>query len=522
MADFDKLAAQHGGTTAAKQDDLDALAMQLGGQGVMPVVLPDSIPQRVVRDYGQVALRGAAPYATSALTGAAIGGMVGGLPGAAAGAAYGPLALTAADIATSVAGGRTPSTAIKQAVTEAGLGPRDMTREQAVLEAVTEGALGGRGLASGFAKIAGLAPMGRVKNFLTAMGKRPDIQTMAGAGGAGAPVAAQQYFDVNDPYALTGISLGGSALGGFLGGRRVPPAPSVAERKAAAGKAYTAAEQAKVVYSAPSYDTLVADIGTKLKQEGYDPDLQTSIATIMRKLTDKKGADISAEELENARRIAKTAGASSDASTRRLSGIITKEIDNFTTAGPAGRAVSGNLADSVENLLKARDEYTMAMRGQEVERLLARAQRRGDTADAIQAQFRTLADSEKRMRQFTPDQQQMIRQIANGTLSLSVLNTIGKLSPFSQTGLPINVGAAMYEMFGKDVGYIPQNTLAIAGISAGSQMLANRLAKLRAQRLGAYARGAEQLPVFPYGQIAAPAAVNMMETTQRINELTQR
>ena len=35
----------------------DDTSMQLAGQGVIPVVLPDSIPQRVVRDYGQVALR---------------------------------------------------------------------------------------------------------------------------------------------------------------------------------------------------------------------------------------------------------------------------------------------------------------------------------------------------------------------------------------------------------------------------------------------------------------------------------
>lgn len=529
MADYDALAKQHGGAPSqpASQVDYDALAMQMGGQGVMPVAAPDSIPQRV-KEYAGSIVRGVSPYAASSLVGGAIGGALGAaggppgmIAGAQTGARLGPLALTAADIATGLTGTTTPSELVKRGVTSMGVGPAQPTREQQLLEAVAGGAAGGYGLGSAFSRLAGMSP-GAVRNVLAAMGKRPDVQMLAGAGGAGAPVAAQQYFDVTDPYQLAGISLGGSLLGGAVGARRVPPAPSVKELKQTAKEAYTAAEQAKVVYSQGSYGNLISGIEAKLTQEGYDPDLQTSIKTVMRKLADKGAADVSAEELENARRIAKTAGASADKSTRRLSQIIVKGIDEFTTAGPAGRAVSGNLAQSVENLLTARDDYTKAMRGAEVERLLARAKRRGGDASAIQNQFRALADSEKRMRQFTPEQQQLINGIATGSLPIDILKGVGQLSPFSTgVGLPLNVAAMTYELFGKDVGYIPRNTLMLAAGSTAAKVAANRLALQQARRLGAFARGGEMLPNIPLAQIAAPAAVNVLETSRRLNALGQ-
>lgn len=522
MVDYAALAKKHGGAPAqtAPAVDYGTLAMQMGGQGVMPVAPPDAIPQRV-KDYAGTIARAVTPYAASSLVGGAIGGALGGPPGALTGARLGPLALTAADIVTGVAGAPTPSELVKRGATAAGVGPTDMTRDQQLLSAIVEGAAGGRGMATGFSRLAGMA-QGPVRNALTIFGKRPDIQMLAGAGGAGAPVAAQQYFDVQDPYALAGISLGGSALGGMIGARRTPPAPSVKELKQSASEAYKAAEQANVVYSQGSYGNLVSGLESKLAAEGYDPDLQTSIATVMRKLGNKAGADISAEELENARRIAKTAGASADASTRRLSKIIVDGIDEFTTQGPAGRAVSGNLADSVENLLKARDDYTKAMRGAQVEKLIDRAQRRGGDASAIQAQFRSLADNEKRMRQFTPEQQQIINGIATGSLPINVLKSIGQLSPFSSgVGLPLNLAAMTYEMFGKDIGYVPQNTLALAAGSTAAKVAANRLALQQARRLGGMSRGGELPPNIPLGQIAAPAAMNVLEMSRRLNALGQ-
>jgi hypothetical protein len=529
MADYDALAKKHGGAPSqpASTVDYDALAMQLGGQGVLPVSAPDSIPQRV-KDYAGSIVRGISPYAASAAAGGLIGGALGAaggppgmLAGAQTGARLGPLMLTAADIGTGVSGTTTPSDVIKRGVTNLGVGPAQPNREQQVLEAIAGGAAGGYGLGSAFSRLAGMTP-GVARNALTVLGKRPDIQMLAGAGGAGAPAVAQQYFDVNDPYALAGISLGGSVLGGMVGARRVPPAPSVKELKESASKAYTAAENANVVYSQGSYGSLINGLQAKLASEGYDPDLQTSIATIMRKLADKSGADISAEELENARRIARTAGASSDPSTRRLSKIIIQGIDDFTTSGPQGRAVSGNLADSVENLTKARDEYTKAIRGAQIERLIDRAERRGGDASAIQAQFRALADSEKRMRQFTPEQQKIINGIATGSMPISVLKSIGQLSPFSSgVGLPLNLAAMTYELFGKDIGYVPQNTLMLAAGSTAAKVAANRLAMQQARRLSGAARGGELPYNIPVGQIAVPAAVNVLETSRRLNALGQ-
>ncbi len=538
MADYDALAKQHGGAPSqpASQVDYDALAMQMGGQGVMPIAAPDSIPQRV-KDYAGSIARGVSPYAASSLVGGAIGGALGAaggppgmIMGAQTGARLGPLALTAADIATGLAGTTTPSELVKRGVTSMGVGPAQPTREQQLLEAVAGGAASGYGLGSAFSRLAGMSPS-PVRNVLAAMGKRPDVQMFAGGAGAGAPVAAQQYFDVTDPYQLAGISLGGSLLGGAVGSRRVPPAPSVEEWKNIATDAYEAAKDAKVVFSKDSYQTFLNRLDGTLKESGFDPDLQTQIATVVNKLKNKSGADISAEELENARRIAQAAGKDPNKAVQRFSKIITNQIDEFVTPKVENpsillqqRVVRGDVDKFVKNQLIARDAYKKASRGEVVNELLDLLDVKGNNASQIQQAFYSLYKNKQKLRQFDKEQRDVIRSIAKGSAPVNILKSIGEFAPFGSTkGLGLNLGAAAYELFGQDraLDYIPQNALALAAATQASKYAADRMLLQQARRFGGIARGGEMLPNIPLAQISAPAAVNVLETSRRLNALGQ-
>jgi hypothetical protein len=176
-----------------------------------PAEMPQAEPDTSFTQNAGVLARTLAPYATAAGAGALMGAPLGGIgavPGAIAGVGalgLGNLATGAYNLAAPMFGGSqiaSPSEAIRNAFAAGGVGRKPTTSEQAMAAAAMEGGLDALSLAG-----AGRTLGGKIGNFFAA---KPAVQAAGGVGAAATPVAMQEYYGVEDPYALAAGSLIGN------------------------------------------------------------------------------------------------------------------------------------------------------------------------------------------------------------------------------------------------------------------------------------------------------------------------
>ncbi len=422
-----------------------------GGAVTDPFAGPRRQPDTSVAQNVGVAARAAYPYATAAGLGAAVGAPFGGPVGAAAGAGLGTLGLALSDIATTgynvaapaFGGSRIPlpSENIQALYERLGLGRRPETPGQELLSAGVGGATGAGAQARGFNLLARQLSPSVTRNVMTELSRQPVVQAGAGAGAAAAPTALREYGDVEDPYAAMTSSL----LGAVVGGRAVAGAGNVArgaastarmaatptpeELRSQARVAYARAENAGVTYEPSAVQTFGQDLSQTLRNAGFDEALHPKAAAALRRIQEagavapgaSTAAPVRFEDLETLRRIARNARLSPDADERRIGGIITREIDNFTLRPPANAVAGGDSAAASSAIREARSVWSRMRKSDEIEELVERARLSatgsgGRMDEALRSEFASLARSIQRGSNpgFTPAEVANIERIARG------------------------------------------------------------------------------------------------------------
>jgi hypothetical protein len=431
-----------------------------------PFAGPRRQPDTSVAQNIGVAARAAYPYATAAALGAAAGAPFGGPVGAATGAALGPLGLALSDIATTgyniaapaFGGSRIsrPSENI-QALYERyfGLGRRPETPGQEVLSAAVEGAMGAGAQARAFNLLARQLSPSVTRNVMTELGRQPVVQAGAGAGGAAAPAALSEYSDVDDPYAGMAASL----LGAMAGGRTVANAGNVARGTASTARmattptqealrqnaqtAYARAENAGVTYDPSAVQTFGMDLAQTLHKAGFDVGLHPKAAVALRRIqeagapgTSGAATPLRFEDLELLRRIAGNARLSLDPDERRIGGIITREIDNFTLQPPLNAVTGGDNAAASAAIREARSAWSRMRKSEEIEELVERARfsalgSGGRMDEALRNEFANLARSIQRGNNpnFTSAEVANIERIARGEGGRMGTRFLSQLAP---------------------------------------------------------------------------------------------
>jgi len=238
MAKFDAEGARAAGYTDAEianylanQSGFNAIAAREAGYTDAEIIayLSGARPPREGMDKATqlagVTTGALLPYATAAGLGAAAGAPlagIGAIPGAAAGVlslGIGDLGTGVYNLAAPVFGGERvplPSETIRQAYQNVGIGRTPETPGERVYSDILEAGTSGFGQAKAFQNLADVAVSPQSQNFMRFMGQRPGSQTAASIGAGGAPSIASNYFDVNNPAALFGLSLAGGAMGAGL------------------------------------------------------------------------------------------------------------------------------------------------------------------------------------------------------------------------------------------------------------------------------------------------------------------
>lgn len=163
--------------------------------------------------------------------------------------------------------------------------------------------------------------------------------------------------------------------------------------------------------------------------------------------------------------------------------------------------------DAAKAWKEARALETKAYRSQDIQNIVTKAElSKQATSSEIRNQFQKIAVDKNEMKYYSPEQQAVIKQIADGTATEKTFELIGKMAPKSVTWsrllslVGLGGGAAV-------MGGVPGILAVGAGLGTGitARGAANALAKSRVNMLDELIRG---------GQM--PQTIQLPQTTQRL------
>lgn len=388
-----------------------------------------STGEEFVRKAG-VAIRGATEALAPATAGATAGLMLGGPVGAAVGGLAGGLAVPTADVLVQgynkLAGGnvRLPSQVISSMIP----GPRAETPTERVLQS-SAGAL--TGTAGSVAAGRALAGAPSVAQGLQAVGqeaaRRPVGQMVT------APLATATGQTVTE---LTDNPLAGLAAGvatGAAAGVRPTKRGAVptAEELLAQSKAnYEILDKSGFQLDNTLFKQHMASLPAKLRSEiGYVEFVNPKVAGAFKELLSDAPKDVA--EITALRKIIGGAAGSADKSERMAAMKLLDEFDTYVLNAPPSAIIGGD-AKAMQAWKDARADYAKVKKSELIEDIVSRAEVSQSGKEASIAQgLSALAKNAKKMRFFTPDEQEAIRDAAKGGTLQNLTKIIGKFSPMT-------------------------------------------------------------------------------------------
>ena len=399
--------------------------------------------EEVVRKAG-VAVRGLseglAPVAAGAVTGATAGALLGAPTGVGApiGALAGGLAVPTADALVAaynrLAGGnvRMPS----QVISEMLPGPRAESPAERVLQASTgalTGTAGSVAAGRGMVKAGTTAPglPSAVAPQVTAIGREASRLPLTQVITAPTATAVGQTVTEATGSPLAGLTAGvvtGTAAG--LRPTKREPVISTEDLLARAKANYEILDKSGLQFDTNQFRQHMAALPAKLrKDESYAASGNPKVAIAFDELLADRPKDIA--EITTLRRFIGNAAGSADANERRIAKRLLDEFDDYMLNAPPSAIISGDKA-ALDAWKSARADYAKVKKSELIEDIVSRAEvSQGGKETTVAQGLSALAKNEKKMRFFTPEEQEAIRAAAKGGNLQVMLRTIGKLAPLT-------------------------------------------------------------------------------------------
>jgi hypothetical protein len=461
-------------------------------------------PRTGIDQYAGIAAGVLAPYATAAGLGAMAGGIPTGGLGAPIGAAGGVLSLGAVDLGTALynLGGSffgaesipLPSQTIRKGYESVGIGRSPETPGQQVFNDVLDAGASAfnQGKAAQNLFKTGSQP---VQNFMREMGKNIRGQTVAGAAAGGAPSVASNYLGVENPYALTGLSLAAGATGGKIATPKTKPIPS-SVLKSEADDFFKQMRDEGVNVSPQAMTDLVPQVRARIKDLPYDPDNDLVVNQALEMLNVKAGKAIPFNMLDKTRRkirdlpYSKSGSTSVDNEERAVIAAIDDAIDDYMDNLTPAQTTSGDADVANALLTKGRAVRGRSYQTDTLETAITRATDASSALDATKSfpkalrdEFRAIHKNKRALAKFDKPTQALIKQVAEGTATQKVLMALGKLAPNARqlmSQLP------QYGLGYSGMGMINPTRAAIVGgvqtAGAASRGVANQMTKGQVNR----------------------------------------
>jgi hypothetical protein len=283
------------------------------------------------------------------------------------------------------------------------------------------------------------SPQGQ--NFMRALGQGARTQTGAAIGGAAAPSIAANYFDIQNPAALLGLSLGGALAGGKAATPKAKPVPSAAI-KTKASDLYGQMEREGVNVAPQAMSDLEQAARQKLASLKYDPDTDKVVTEALNLFSKKAGKPISFDMLEKFRRsvrdlpYSEAGGKRGTSEERAMVKALDDLIDDFASNLKPGQTTSGDAAAAASFLSQARAVRSRGYQTETIENAIEAANNRakqGDSprafASALRSEFSKIVNNPRRLAKFDAETQKAIKSVANGTITRNTFAALGKIAP---------------------------------------------------------------------------------------------
>jgi hypothetical protein len=279
------------------------------------------------------------------------------------------------------------------------------------------------------------------------------VRGAASTGAAGAALGGvEAALRGND---VTGGALTGATVGGLLGGAgtaisraiakpKVAPAQSADELLAAGGNLFNKA-RAGYTYIIPEAADKIRDrMRQSVSTFSSDPRLMPKTQEIIKNNLNARGTGMTIEQLDDLRQVL------GDQSRRQKTGMydrdsagltsmrasLMEEASNLTSRDITGAIAPGaNRLEKLENLQEGIKTWGRGRKAKTISDLIndsgitAGKYTQSGAENAIRTKFRQLAEDKREMNFYTKKEQEMIRKIAEGTISRNILRRLGKFAP---------------------------------------------------------------------------------------------
>lgn len=445
--------------------------------------------------------RGMAQSVPGAVAGYTAAGPVGGMIGSVAV----PFGDTLNSIINRVAGTnlRMPSEIISTNLEKAGL-KAPTTETGRVAEAAGTG-LGGA--ASELASMYNLAKSTAnpvIKEIADQFAKNAGRQlaTAPAAAGAGQYVSEE----TGSPAAGLATSLGVGATSGLSPLRKASGAPTAEDLVNESKNLYAKAKEAGVQFDTNKFADSMFHIGNNLRQEGYTKSAYPGIGSVLEEMTNVRNPK-DFTELQAIRKMIQNQQASTDPTTRKLASMLKDDFDEYLLNAPTDHVTTGH-PEGMKLWADARNSYSRLKKSEIFDDMLQNAEvdkskfTQSGSENSLAQQLRQLSKNEKKMRTFTPEEQDAIREAAKGGTLQNMLRFYGKFAPTGPVPGFLNVIASS----ANPVVGVPFAVGATGSRAAATAMRQNAVENLAAQmRLG---KKPQLSPIYNPAQsfIAAPPA----------------
>jgi hypothetical protein len=260
----------------------------------------------------------------------------------------------------------------------------------------------------------------------------------------------------------------------------VATAPSAETLANQATDLYAKTKASGTAFKPNVFSAEMGQIGADLRQLGYHPDLHPDIKVALKELKDtKKPKDML--ELQSLREFIANAQNSDNSKQRMLATVLKDKFDDYiVNAGP--EAIASKTSEGAKTWQQARDTYSRLRKSEVFTDMLDRSEidKSGMGVEkSLTNQLRAFAKDSKKMRLFTAEEQQAIRQAAKGGNVQNILSQFGRFAPTSAvSSIPSILATAASAPLG----------LAATAGAIGSKMAATRMKKGEIEKIAALMR----------------------------------
>jgi hypothetical protein len=259
-------------------------------------------------------------------------------------------------------------------------------------------------------------------------------------------------------------------------------APTMETLSNKADTAFNAAEQAGVLFKPEQFVQKMTDIGAELRSKGYTPNAYPMVTGALKELQNPSiPKDFT--ELQALREIISGAQSSNIPKERRLASILKSKFDEYVIDAPES-AVSVGSKEGAQAWKEGRDTWSKLAKSETFTNMIDKAEL-NESKKSVDMYLRdkmlALASNDDKMRLFTPEEQKVIRQVAEGSGTQNMLSALGK------TSLRNILGTGAGSLIGFALGG-PVGAFVAPAVTTGSKYIASKMRKSEIDKLAAFIR----------------------------------